>query len=314
MKFEKLGHIFDPNNYDVVGEYAQAPQIVEYQNFVRIYFSTRYRDKKDKFISYVSFVDMTKRFDKVLAISNDEVISKGELGCYDEHGIFPFNVIRLGDDLLGFIGGWSRRISVDVETSIGLSISKDNGKTFKRLGHGPVLSSTLNEPFMVGDPFVKKTKNGFDMWYIFGTKWLTNPKNGVKERVYKIGHAKSKDAINWEKTDRQLVEDVIGANECQALPTVIFYKENYHMVFCFREAFDFREKIHAGYKLGYAISKDGLNWIRKDDELKIEGDESNWDSKMKCYPHLASIDGEIYLFYNGNDFGRNGFGVAKLLF
>lgn len=312
MKFERLGLIFNPDNYDYIGEYAQSPQLLEYRDFVRIFFSTRYRDKENKYISYVAYVDMNKELDAILDVSNSEIISKGNLGCFDEHGIFPFNVIRSDNLLMGFIGGWSRRVSVDVETSIGLSVSEDGGRTFKRIGDGPVLSSTLDEPFMVGDPFVLRSEGGYDMWYIYGTKWILNPKNNVNERVYKIGHAKSIDGINWIKTNRQLIPDVLGVNECQALPTVIFNNNIYHMVYCFREAFDFREKIKAGYRLGYATSLDGLNWNRKDKDLILEGKDLEWECNMKCYPHLNRINGEVYLFYNGNEFGKKGFGVAKL--
>jgi predicted GH43/DUF377 family glycosyl hydrolase len=313
IEFERIGLIFDPNKYDSIGEYAQSPQTVEFNDFVRIYFSTRYRDKEEKYISFVAYIDMSKNLDKILSVSNHQIISKGNLGCYDEHGIFPFNVVKDDKNILGFIGGWSRRISVDVETSIGLSISNDDGKTFTRIGDGPVLSSSLNEPFMVGDPFVIKTEGKFDMWYIYGTKWITNPKNKIKERVYKIGHATSKNAINWVKTDKQLISDVLGENECQALPSVLFHNKYYHMVFCFREAMDFREKSEAGYRLGYAISEDGINWKRFDKKLIFKGEQLDWDLEMKCYPHLTKINDEIYLLYNGNCFGKNGFGLAKLI-
>ncbi len=37
-----------------------------------------------------------------------------------------------------------------------------------------------------------------------------------------------------------------------------------------------------------------------------------WDSDMQCYPYVFECDGDIYLLYNGNEFGRWGFGVAQL--
>ena len=37
-----------------------------------------------------------------------------------------------------------------------------------------------------------------------------------------------------------------------------------------------------------------------------------WDGDMVCYPHLTEIDGRIVLLYNGNAFGREGFGAAVL--
>ena len=33
---------------------------------------------------------------------------------------------------------------------------------------------------------------------------------------------------------------------------------------------------------------------------------------MQCYPSLFACDDRVFLFYNGNEFGRYGFGVAEL--
>lgn len=315
MKWKKLGKIFNPIEHKLSNsciDYAQSPQVLEFDDFVRIYFSTRALDNSGKFVSHISYVEMDKEFKSVKKISEKTIITMGALGCYDEHGIFPFNVLRDGKQILGFIGGWSRRVSVDIETSIGLSISNDEGLTFTRIGDGPVLSSTLDEPFLVMDPFVLKLNTTFHMWYIYGVRWIENPLNHVKERVYKIGHAISKDCINWDKTNRQIIDNKLNQDECQALPTVIFHKNKYHMVFCFRKAIGFRENSKDAYRLGYAYSVDGLIWTRDDEKLGIDNTTGDWDSDMMCYPHLTSCNGKIYLLYNGNNFGKTGFGLAIL--
>jgi hypothetical protein len=315
MKWKKIGKIFDPTEHKLANsciDFAQSPQVLEFENFVRIYFSTRQRDETGKFISHISFVEMDKELKSINKLSDRTIITMGALGCYDEHGIFPFNVLRESNRVLGFIGGWSRRVSVDIETSIGLSISYDDGLTFNRIGDGPVLSATLDEPFLVGDPFVLKIEDKYHMWYIYGIRWIQNPIKNVKERVYKIGHATSFDAINWCKTNRQIVEDKLNIDECQALPSVIFHNNKYHMVFCYRQAIGFRENSKDAYRIGYAYSSDGLNWTRDDDNVGINTTPGDWDSDMMCYPHLFSINGKVYLLYNGNNFGKTGFGLAVL--
>ncbi|MCF8429448.1 MAG: hypothetical protein K9G64_04885 [Bacteroidia bacterium] len=316
MKWKKLGKIFDPIDHKLANnciDYAQSPQVLVFDDFVRIYFSTRERDTTGKFISHVSFVDMDKNMKNLIQVSENTVITMGALGCFDEHGIFPFNVLRNGDEVFGFIGGWSRRVSVDIETSIGLSISNDNGLTFKRIGDGPVLSSTLDEPFLVGDPFVLNIEGKYHMWYIYGTRWIQNPVKDLKERVYKIGHAVSLDAINWKKTNRQIIDNKLNENECQALPTVIYHKNMYHMIFCFRQAIGFRENSKDAYRLGYAYSKDGNTWKRDDENIGINTTDGDWDSDMMCYPHIFEVENKVYLLYNGNNFGKHGFGLAVLV-
>jgi hypothetical protein len=315
MKWKKLGKIFDPTNHKLPNdclEFAQSPQTLIFNDFIRIYFSTRQTDKYGKFLSHVAFIDMDKNFKEIFNISTDTVIELGNLGCFDEHGIFPFNVVRAKDKILGFIGGWSRRVSVSVETSIGLAISSDKGLTFKRIGDGPVLASSLNEPFLVGDPFVAIYNNSFHMWYIYGTKWITTPTEGDPQRVYKIGHAISDDGVSWHKTSRQIIADSLNTDECQALPTVINFNKKYHMFFCYRQATDFRKNRDHGYRIGYAHSEDLNNWIRNDDNVGIDVSGDSWDSDMMCYPHVFHCDDKIYMLYNGNEFGRFGFGLAVL--
>jgi sucrose-6-phosphate hydrolase SacC (GH32 family) len=151
------------------------------------------------------------------------------------------------------------------------------------------------------------------MWYIFGTKWIPAMAMEPVARVYKIGHATSNDGIVWKKEDgRQIIKDVLNENECQALPTVIKTSERYHMFFCFREATDFRKNPERSYKLGYAYSDDLITWIRNDDKAGITPTKNEWDSDMMCYPHLFQIKNKIYLLYNGNEFGKYGFGLAEL--
>ena len=65
-------------------------------------------------------------------------------------------------------------------------------------------------------------------------------------------------------------------------------------------------------KIGYAYSKDLINWTRDDSKVGIGLSESGWDSEMVAYPHVFELDGEIYMLYIGNEVGRYGFGLAKL--
>jgi predicted GH43/DUF377 family glycosyl hydrolase len=315
MKWKKLGKIFDPVNYKLANgciDYAQSPQALVFDDFVRIYFSTRYPDKPGYFVSHISYVEMDKNFSKVLKVSEKPVIEMGKTGCFDEHGIFPLNIVKDNDKILGYIGGWSRKVSVSIETSIGLAISSDDGLTFHRIGDGPVLTSSLYEPFLVGDPFVAIFNNTYHLWYIYGTRWINFPDDKDPQRVYKIGHALSHDGINWLKTGKQIIPDKLNVDECQALPTVIEYKGKYHMYFCYREVIGFRKISSKAYRIGYAYSNDLLNWVRDDANVGIDVSKDDWDSDMLCYPHVFHCDDKVLMLYNGNQFGRYGFGLAVL--
>jgi hypothetical protein len=315
MKWKKLGKIFNPTDYNLpegCTDFSQAPQAVVFDDYVRIYFSTRRRDKDNYFVSHIAWVDFDHSFQNVIRISQYSPISLGKLGCYDEHGIFPLHVVRANDKLLGYISGISRRLSVSVDASIGLALSTDNGDTFIRIGDGPILTSSLKEPFLICDPFVSIIDGVYHMLYVYGIKWTTMEEGGAPERVYKIGYAQSLDGIKWKQAGRQLIENVLGVDECQALPTFFCQDGKYHMLFCFRHASGFRKESAKAYRIGYAWSFDLVNWQRADELAGINVSEGEWDSDMLCYPHVFSMDDEIYLLYNGNEFGRHGFGLAIL--
>jgi hypothetical protein len=151
------------------------------------------------------------------------------------------------------------------------------------------------------------------MWYIYGTAWLEGePAGSARERVYKIGHATSADGRQWAKQSVQLIADRLNADECQALPTVFEHQGRFHMYFCYRQARGFRKDAARGYRLGYAWSSDLENWSRADEDGGIGVSPTGWDSEMMCYPHAFVCDGAAYLLYNGNQFGRGGFGLAEL--
>jgi hypothetical protein len=315
MKWKKLGKIFDPTQHTLTNrcvEFAQSPQTLVLTDRVRVYFSTRERDSVGKYLSHVAYADFSRDMARLLDVSSQTVLPLGGLGCFDEHGIFPINVLKDGNRVLAYTTGWNRRVSVSADASIGFAISHDDGKTFQRYGTGPLLTLSLCEPFLVADAFVQRYGDTYHMWYIYGTKWQRFSETEPPDRVYKIAHATSPDGIRWRRDGRQIISDQLNPDECQALPTVICVNGVYHMYFCYRQAYGFRQDSRRAYRIGYASSTNLENWVRDDSQAGIDVSADGWDSQMQCYPHVFECDGKVYLLYNGNEFGRHGFGLAVL--
>jgi sucrose-6-phosphate hydrolase SacC (GH32 family) len=314
MQWEKMGQIFTFDQSPLAGRFAshaQSPQALVLDDRIRVYFSTRLVDDSRKFLSHVQYVDYDPEFKEIIGHSDHEVIPLGKLGCFDEHGIFPLSPVRVGDKVYGYTNGISRRTSVDVESGIGFAISTDDGQTFQKPGDGPLLTASLYEPFLVGDAFVRQFAGKFHMFYLYGKKWSEATAEHAPERVYKIGHAMSDDGLEWQRLGG-IIPDKVDENECQALPTVIGIDGRYHMYFCYRHMVGFRNEKGKGYQLGYAYSDDLTTWTRDDEHAGIGLSAGGWDSEMMCYPNIFAAYGQTYLLYNGNNFGRDGFGIAKL--
>ncbi len=291
--------------------FCQSPHAIDFESFVRVYFTTREADGKNLFKSYPTFVDFSRDFGQLLSFGRYPLIPLGDLGSFDEHGIFPFQPFRDKDgDLCASTTGWSRRVSTPTESCIGLAISDKDGENFTREGTGPILAALHDEPFLVADGAIFFYEDVYHMFYISGERWIDGPEN--KERVYKIRHAISKDLHNWNRDYQNLISDRLGIDECQALPSVIRIDNGWLMAFCYRDAIEFRSNPEKGYRIGWAESQDLVHWDRVDDSQKILQHPSSWDSNMRAYPNLFKNEFGTFLLYNGNFFGREGFGLAKM--
>jgi hypothetical protein len=67
------------------------------------------------------------------------------------------------------------------------------------------------------------------------------------------------------------------------------------------------------YRIGYAVSKNKKDWQRLDNQIDLGVSEKGWDSEMIGAPDVLQMKDHTYLFYCGNHYGREGFGVAEIL-
>lgn len=314
--WKKLGRIFDPTQVSGkswLKEFAQAPATLLLDDVVRVYFSCRPpADPDGRYVSYSAYVDLDRKDLSVIrGLSQDPILPLGDLGCFDEFGTYPVSVIRHKDELLAYYAGWTRCESVPFNVAIGMARSRDGGKTFKKMGKGPVLSYSMDEPFVLSGPKIRRFNDRFYLFYIAGKKWVTD--NGKPEPVYTIRMATSDDGVHWVKHHKDLIPPRVEADEAQASPDVFFYEGKYHMFFCYRHSTGYRGK-ERGYRIGYASSTDLENWERDDSRAGITVSEGEaWDNEMVSYPHVFELEGEWFMLYLGNQVGRYGFGIAQLV-
>lgn len=314
FKWKKLGKVFTPQ--EVGGrpwlkEFAQAPASVVFDDYVRIYFSCRPApDANGQYVSYSAWVDLDRaNLMWVLRVSETPILPLGGLGEFDEFGTYPVSVIRHGEGFRAYYAGWTRCESVPFNVAIGVAESSDGGATFRKLGPGPVLPYTPDEPFVLSGPKIRRFDATWTLWYIAGSKWKLVA--GKPEPVYRIRMARSADGITWDKLGQDLIAPRVEADEAQASPDVFHANGKFHMFFCYRYSSNFRGK-EFGYRIGYASSTDLVTWTRDDAKAGIDVSEEGWDEEMVAYPHVFEVDGRIYMAYLGNQVGRHGFGLAQL--
>ena len=315
FRWQKLGQVFEPamapDRPAWMREFAQAPAVLIMDHAVRVYFSCRPGpDANGQYVSHAAYVDLDRT--NLLArvgLSATPVLDLGSLGTFDEFGTYPTSVIRNGDEIWAYYGGWTRCASVPFDVSIGRAVSRDGGETFTKQGRGPVLGPGINEPFVISGPKIRRFGDRWILWYIAGVKWLAT--GGRAEPVYRIRMAFSDDGIAWRRHDRELIPPRLEPDECQASPDVFEANGKFHMFFCYRYSLDFRNR-ERGYRIGYASSTDLEHWERDDAKAGLDVAPEGWDSEMVSYPHVFALDGATYMMYLGNQVGRTGFGLARL--
>ena len=312
FRWKKLGRVFVPQQVEGrawLKEFAQAPATLIFDEFVRVYFSCRPpADGNGQYVSYSAYVDLDRAdLFHIRGVAERPILDLGGLGEFDEFGTYPVSVIRHGDDVRAYYGGWTRCESVPFNVAIGVATSRDQGITFTKLGRGPVLGYSLSEPFVLSGPKIRRFNDLWYLWYIAGRKWkLVEEK---PEPVYKIRMATSDDGVHWVKMNKDLIESRIEEDEAQASPDVFYANGRYHMLFCYRRSTHFRTREN-GYRIGYAYSSNLVDWVRDDTKAGIDVSEQGWDAQMISYPHVFELDGQTYLAYLGDEVGRYGFGLA----
>jgi hypothetical protein len=142
------------------------------------------------------------------------------------------------------------------------------------------------------------------MWYVSGLGWITLGE--TKYPTYVIRYAESADGVVWSADNPVCFNFKDDKEFGFGRPWVIKEKGIYKMWYSIRSR-------SSPYRIGYAESKNGVDWTRKDEETGIDVSEHGWDSEMICFPCIIRIGETKYMFYNGNQHGKTGFGLAELV-
>jgi len=300
MKWKKKGLIFKvKNNFPWMHSHASTP-VADYvgSNIFRIYFSTRNKKNQSQ-TGYIEINISNPR--KIINLSHKPVLKLGKLGAFDENGLMVTSLVNYENKKYLYYVGWGSFSTTPFHWAIGLAISKDNGKTFRKFSTGPLLDRNYVDPFFVTSPTVILENGLWRMYYSSALGWKTY--EGKKIAPYNIRYAESKNGIDWVRK-RKICIDFRFPNE-YAIGRANVLKENkiYKMWYSYSTG---------NYRIGYAESEDGINWKRKDEKAGIKVSKSGWDSKSVEHSFVFKHKTTTYMLYTGNEFGKTGFGYAIL--
>jgi hypothetical protein len=273
-------------------------------------------------------------------VCDQPVFSPGERGLFDDSGV-SLGCFAQADDGSTYLYymGWNLGQTVPWRNSIGLAVRRAGAGTFERLSPAPVMDRSREDPYTLSYPWVLRESGIWRMWYGSHTRWRPAAAGGQEpEFEHVIKYAESDDGIAW----RRRAEPVLGPgypNEyAPSRPCVLRLDGLLHMWYCSRGE---------SYRIYHAVSHTGLEWqtspagpvldvapnplrrplfdlgtpaVQPPPRLELRPPVRPrpvigtappvWDSEMTCYPCVFELAGRRYMLYNGNAYGRDGFGVA----
>jgi predicted GH43/DUF377 family glycosyl hydrolase len=254
-------------------------------------------------VGRVGFVDVNgDNPSEVLAVSGDPVLDIGSPGAFDENGVVPCAVLEFDGKLRLYYAGYQLGQKVKFYAYSGLAISSDGGASFERFSLVPICDRTGDEMFFRAIHSIMLENGRWRIWYGGGSKFVTE--GGKQLPFYNIRYTESEDGISLNR-DYRVCVDVRGDEYRVGRPNVIQHGGLYKMFYSAGTP-------STGYRLAYAESSDGIDWVRKDDKIGIDVSSSGWDAKMQAYPSVVFHKKRVYMFYNGNNYGEEGFGYAEL--
>lgn len=302
MKWEKLGLVYCPDQKTSPpwkSTHASTPFVEPLGgDLFKVYFSSR--DLKNR----SSIASVTAEFKdqfKIIEEPTTPVLSYGESGFFDDSGVSLGCVTEVGGQKFLYYVGWNLSVTVPWRNSIGLAVFDEKTKSFKKFSRAPIMDRSEVDPFSLSYPFVLKEGDKYRMWYGSNLSWSGNNKDDMK---HVIKFAESKDGIQWVRDGLIAIPLSSDKEVGVSRPYVIFEKGQYKMWFSYRGS---------KYRVGFAVSSDGKNWEREDSASGFEVSQSGWDSESVEYPCFFDHKGSRYALYNGNGYGKTGFGLARLV-
>lgn len=265
----------------------------------RIFFCSR--DVENR--SSVGGVDINIITRQVIRQYCQPFFEHGLSGSFYADGVSIGNCYSVNGTRYLFFMGWQSPKDSHFRGDIGrivikpdLSLAFDPSWTV--MGADSVDPISLSYPWVIGDSL-----NGFDMWYGSTATWDA----GNGEMLHVLHHASSIDGHVWHRSG-QVVPHQLGTAQAFSRPTVTCNSSGGWLMW-----FSYRGGPGTKYRIGFATSIDAKVWCLALPNAGIDVSPTGWDSEMIEYPFVFDHKDQRYMLYNGNQYGKSGFGLAVLL-
>lgn len=299
--WRKLGRLYAPESSSkhvkLLTHAANPLPIHIAGDIYRVFYSGR----DDKNRSSVGAVDIDIVKSIIVADYYEPFFTYGRENSFYSHGVSIGNCYEADGKRYILFMGWQVRPDRHWRGDIGRLLVNDD-LSLSLDSEEPFIASDQENPISLSYPWVEAlTEGGYRMWYGSTVSWDA----GNGEMLHIIKSAVSSDGHHWLMAEEGIPYK-IGVAQAFSRPTVVIDDDNIDMWFSYRCGSGI------AYRIGHACKKGERAWELDLEKTVLSPSESGWDSEMVEYPFVFEHKGKKYMLYNGNGYGKSGFGLAVL--
>jgi hypothetical protein len=303
MEWNKLGLCYHAPSFQNHWRYASAltpTPIIHPEGHIRVF--TSFRDQKG--VGRIGYVDLDPSSpQRVLRVSTVPSLDIGKPGCFDDNGVILGDVIDVNGVLVMCYIGFQLVARAKFLAFSGLAVSENWGMSFSRVSNAPIFDRADSRITIAAIHSVVLENNTYRIWCSRGSDWEVI--GGVSYPRYEICYLESTSLEKLDSPEIPCVTSVLDEYRV-GRPRVVKLANGMYVMY-------FTSGTTGGsYRSATAVSVDGFNWTRTGNFGCLNLSESGWDSKHLCYPTLITHEQTNLMFYNGNNMGEDGFGVAEI--
>ncbi len=299
---------YKPSNNMVIerGDYGKwndhsisDPKVIFVADTFRMWFTGRDIHTYSNKIGYAWSVDGRRWEVETTAVLTGTSYSWDEAGIETVTIVYDSNAV-MNPYKMWYVGSRDmEQATHSIYWHVGYAWSEDGTNWVKY--PSPVLTANIDSASLdhgsLEGPSVILDKDTLRMYY---AGFADIDQNMHFNQHFNINYAWSLDGVNWhKKLDRPVLEvGPMGSWDAHNVqdPEVLKIGEQYHMWYGGNASDDL------GQQIGYAYSKDGLNWQKSNaNPILTTGKKGNWDEHLASYPTVVQVDSTFMLWYTGLD-------------
>lgn len=303
LGWNDLGLIFRVNQLtDWAVSHCYVPTAVELDDRIRVFCA--FWDNCNR--GRLGYIDLNKQQPtEILGFSAQPVMSDASPNSFDSDGVTPLSIVKHEHELRLYYAGWKRFDDPNRRYTLytGLAFSENNGLSFRRYSNEPIMKPRSRDELIRTGGFVLQRGDKWQTW--LATSYGVSYTGEKAIPKYKLETMVSADGIKWPSKQKVVFDFVEGSILGYGRSAVWSELDGYQGMFSVRS---WDSRYHGIY---HATSKDGLTWS----PLSLNGMGfsvgDTCDNQVEVsFPSIISQKNRYLMFYNGNDFGKEGLRLA----